>query len=660
MRKYFKCLAILGVMAVYAYPADTTSANSENVMKAIERIVAKAGISFDGEFRSQFLDAYVGGNAVNPKRRDDETVEFTSVDFDIKARPNTITQGRVIFRMEQDWRNFYSDISNPIFTRWISIDGSLKGMFSYNVGDFRQKYTPLTLYTPDIDILYEPEIFAKQREVAQNEVFIDNNQKLLQGVNVNFAAEVYPVFNELKANVLGTRLRSVQTNITNGSKVTSLIDTSRMEKFMLGSNLDMKFLKGFSLGGNFLDIFDNKGSYDGTGGDSLADTMAQNTRIYDMRGGIDVGSLVDAKNWKVNLSAEMAFSSDDSSYYNTQNKLKTLETKTINGNALLTGIDAEYKLEDMFKVFLDAKYINNTSDFRNELAQSPNFVGRRIMNLDNDSSNSSSNVTSPLYSSFDALYQQVFKFCPSEKSGSVTNWWYKEPFSKNYYTNMVFTQAELSKMKYAYLKSKYLDPSLQLVMPFGPATPNRTGINANVSFDFLQGRVQVKALGASLKEIDPYQVSANVVLPKTDYTQIGAGAKIDVAGFIKWKYPFYISSSVVSSEASNDGLAGDTNYLATTLTSVFYCENLYFKFWKRLAFLGGVEIINNKTETTYSVTTNQLFSSIGLEYKLTDGSYLTGTIGQIDVTHENDPEDPSVYSENFNQKLVSLFLRVMF
>jgi hypothetical protein len=674
MRKYLHCLAIIGIMAACGYSddaiSDSASTASKNVMKTLEHIMAKAGISFDGEFRSQYEDALIGGSAVNPHRSNDEDVEYTSVDFDIKARPNTITQGHLIFRMEQDWRNFYSDISNPIFTRWISIDGSLKGMFSYDVGDFRQKYTPLTLYTPDIDILYEPEIFSKQREVAQQEVFLDDNQKLLQGVNMNFAAELYPVFNSLKVNLMGARLRSVQTNIQNGSKVSAAIDTSLMEKFMIGSNLDMTFLKGLSLGGNFINIFDNKGSYYNAqltkGGDSTADTMAQNTKIADVRGGVDVGSLVSAKNWKLNVTAEMAMSYDDSSFFDAQ---KVLTAKTINGNALRAGVDAGYSLEDMFDVSLDAKFINNASNFRNELAQSPDFVGRRIMDLENDSVNTTFNVTSPLYSTFDAMYQQVFKFAPSEASGQVTNWWFKEPFSKNSYTNMVFTQAELSKMKYAYLSSKYLDPSLQLVMPFGPATPNRTGISGALNLGFLHDRVQAKVVFASLKEIDTTAIpatatSAAITLPRTSYSQAGGGIKISLDGFIGWKYPINLSSSVVSSKASNVGAAADTNYPAASVTSNYYCENLYFKFWKRAAFLAGMELINNQFTATHNNTENQLLTAIGLEYKVTDGSYIIGTLGQIDVTHTSDdpakigPSDPSL--GDFNQKIVSLFLRVMF
>ena len=681
MRKYLHCLAMIGVMATCGYSddgtADSASATSKNVMKTLEHIMAKAGISFDGEFKSQFMSATVGGAAVDNTRRKNETVEYTSVDFDIKARPNTITQGRLIFRMQQDWRNFYSDISNPIFTRWVSIDGSIKGMFSYDVGDFRQKYTPLTLYTPDLDILYEPDLFAQQREMAKNEVFLDDNQRLLQGVNLNFGAEVYPIFNSLKLNVLATRLRSVETNIQNGSKPVGFIETSPIEKFMVGTNGDATFLKGVSVGLSYLNIFDNKESHT-LYSDSAIDTMAQNTGIFDVRGGVDVANLLDAKSWKTNVSAEMALSSDDSAYYDTANQRKYLKTKAITGSALRAGINAGYTLQDLFTVSVDAGFINNASNFRNELAQSPDFIGRRIMDFENDTLNYS--PTSPLYSTFDAMYQQVFKFAPSPKDRFNDNltWWFKEPFSKNSYSPIVLTQTELSNIKKRdstnYLKSRYLDPSVQLIMPFGPATPNRTGVNGHATLGFLGNRLQAKVLFASLKEIDTTIIAAATAttpaktLPKTAYSQIGGGIKIELGGFVGWKYPINISSSLVNSKASNDGISGELAYPAASIASAFYSENLYFKFWKRMAFLAGMEYINNQFEKTFATTLtdtrNQMLTAIGLEYKLSDGSYVTGTVGQIDVTNKSDDPastgalDPSL--KNFNQKLASLFLRVMF
>lgn len=663
--KVVKIVLLLGVLSAMSYGLDSTSVSAGGVAATLERIMAKAGISIDGEFRSQFLKTDITGKGADTTKRTDESAEFTSVDFDIKARPNTITQGRLIFRMYQDWRNFMSNFDNPIFTRWISIDGTLNGMFSYNAGDFRQKYTPLTLYAPDIDLLYEPDIFAKERAIAQNEVFIDNNQRMLQGVNANFAAEIAPVFNSLQIGVLGARLRDVQTSIQNGDFLASRIESSPVEKFLAGSNLDLTFLKGVSVGGNFMWMFDNKGSYPGDR--SIIDTMAENTRIVDLRGGVDVGKLINANNWKLGVSAEIANSSDDSCYYDTVGRgqaiLDTvtthrfpglnLATKVIQGAALRAGITAGFTSGEAVNVSLEANFLNNASDFRNDLAQSPDFVGHRIMNVENDNwATSKLDVNSQHYSTFDAMYRSVFKFDPSASS----NYWAMAPFSKNSYTNLILTQSELS-----IIKANNLDPALQLVMPFGPATPNRTGLDARVTAGLLNNLLQVKLLVTSLKEIDPEAVSPTLKLPVTAYSQVGGGLKINIAGFIGWKLPFYVSSSFARSTADNNGIASDSLFPKTDFTSDFYCENLYFKFWKRAALVGGMEIINNETATMYSVKQAQLMYAAGLEYKVSEGSYVIGTIGRMQVSNTNNTPNASDASlADFAQPFVNLSLKVMF
>jgi hypothetical protein len=668
MRKYFQCLAFIGIAAACAYGGDSISVStkSETAMQMIERIMAKAGISFDGEFRSQFLTAGATGAALDKSKRSNETAEFTSVDFDIKARPNTITQGRLVFRMQQDWRNFFSDISNPIFTRWLSIDGTLKGMFSYNAGDFLQKFTPLTLYMPDIDILYEPELFAQQRTVAKNELFLGNNMRPLQGLNLQLAAEVYPIFNALKVNVIGSRLRNVETDINDGNKPVAGIEAATMEKFVVGGNVDATFLKGVSVGGNFLNIFDNKRSYSG---DSLsANKLAENNVVSDVRGGIDLAPMMNANNWSLSLSAEIAMSSDDSGHNDMvvrgTDTTFNLNKDAITGSAMRAALTAGYKIPDLFNVELDAAFINNTPEFRNELAQSPSFIPRRIMNVENDGMKSPVSYTLPLYSTFDALYNQVFKFAPSSKNPS---WWYLEPFSKSSYNPVVLTRTDLKTYNYKYFQSQYLDPSVQLVMPFGPATPNRTGIDANVKLGFLKDQLEAKVLFSSLKEAEETIIPAvgstpAKPLPKTAYSQAGGGAKAEFSKFFGWKYPINLSLGVVQSKATNDGIAGDTAYPAASISSNFLTGNFYFKFWKRMAFVAGVENITNDFTTSASFKQKQLLAAIGLEYKVAEGSSVTATYGQIDVKHEGKPSVivSNQTTGNHNQELVNVFLRVMF
>jgi hypothetical protein len=135
----------------------TVNANEkklDKIQKSLENIMAKAGISIGGEFRGQYFSSEASGDSVKTLDRKLETNEYTSVDFDIKARPNEAISARVMFRMHQNWQNFFSDISNPIFSRWISIDGNPLDMFRFNIGDFKEKYSPLTLWAPEIDIMY--------------------------------------------------------------------------------------------------------------------------------------------------------------------------------------------------------------------------------------------------------------------------------------------------------------------------------------------------------------------------------------------------------------------------------------------------------------------------------------------------------------------------
>src|SRR5690606_34267081 len=302
--------------------------------KLLENILSKEGITLGGAFRSRYLHSSIRGPAVVPNIRSEESVEFTSVDFDIRARPNTATQGRLIFRMHQDWRNFFSDIGNPINTRWISIDGKVKEMFSYNVGDFRQRYSPLTLHAPEIGILYEPALFAGQRREAMDEAFLGNNDRLLQGVNLNLDAALdragSPLLREMHLNVLGSRLRNVETSIQNGSKPTNLVERSPVEKFLAGSNADLVLPFGLSLGGSYLYIFDKQGSYSGTG---KSDTAAQKTGIFSGRGGFDLGPLMGSENWNIGVSAEYAMSSDDSSFFRAGND-SVVNSQSIDGSAL--------------------------------------------------------------------------------------------------------------------------------------------------------------------------------------------------------------------------------------------------------------------------------------------------------------------------------------
>jgi hypothetical protein len=614
----------------------------------LENILAKEGISIGGAFRSQFLHSSIGGPGTLASRRSEESVEFTSVDFDIRARPNTATQGRLVMRMHQDWRNFFSDIGNPINTRWLSIDGRIKGMFGYNAGDFLRAYSPLTLYAPEPEILYEPAVFAAGRREAMDEAFLGGHARLLQGVNLDFDAGVDKgskgVLKEVHLNALGSRLRSVETSIQNGNKATSLVERSPVEKFLGAGNADIVLPIGVSLGGSYLLIFDKQGSYSGPG---EADTVAQRTMVAAGRAGFDLGTLIGSDTWNLGLTAEYAKSTDDSNHYALPTDSVIAEDKVV-GSALLARLHGRWKAGTFFSLKAGADYLRNESGFRNELAQSPVFMGERILNIENDTAKVRSNdVRARNYSTFDALYDHVFKFVPSEQ----TNLWQRAPFSKNSWRSGIMTQGEMA--SFAALRA---DTALQLVMPFGPATPNRSGLQGDMTLGFLEDRVEARFLYAALENVSGAPIDSLRTLPKTEFTQAGGGLKVEAGALLGLSLPFTVSGGFVRSTAENAGIAGDSLHAAAKVENDFLNAGAQYAFWKRFSLLAGYQRIATTLTRggTESVRT-QTHTAGGLDYKVAAGAHLLFSLGRIEV--DNPEGSPA---RDFSQLQTDLSLTVRF
>ncbi|HEX3020394.1 MAG TPA: hypothetical protein VHP36_08820 [Chitinispirillaceae bacterium] len=644
----------------------------DKIQKTLDNIMAKAGISIGGEFRSQYLSSTISGDSVKSTDRKTETNEYTSVDFDIKARPNEAISARVMFRMHQNWQNFYSDISNPIFSRWISIDGNPLGMFRFGIGSIKEKYSPLTLWAPEIEIMYEPNIFARQRKIAMDEMFQGENYRVLQGFNFGFDAEVAPLFNEFHFGFVGARLMNTETSLGSNSQVTLYIQKADMAKYFVGSNLDLTFLKGINLGGTWIEIFDNRNSFRGS--DTTADTLAQKTAILSVRPGIDIGKTFGMPELlTLKLSSEIAVSLDDTVAFDSigvddNNKAikDFIYPGTIIGKAINIAGTLGINPGEAFGLELNASIIANDEKYRNIMAQSPTFTGTRILNVEADG-------YKKFYSPFDALYNQVFKFTPVNN----TNGWQKAPYMKTSYTNSIFFQDSLRNFQNVF------DPSVQLVMPFGPATPNRLGFSSNGKVSLINNGIELKGMVTVLNQMNA-EVYEDFTFAKTEFSQFGGGAKIDISKMVQAiKYPMELSGSMVMSKASN-GTEGNSFEITSAMTNL----GLYYQFWKRMSLLGGLQIINNKASyddfvgdqaeiRKMEVVQKMSQMSAGLEWKVSDGASVVGTIGKIKVDtddkhliegSENTYEEydwPSGQGsapsgEDYDHFLFNLFLRVKF
>ena len=639
-------LAALAAVGAGAGEPVSPASGPDNIL---ENILAKEGISVGGAFRSQYLHASLGGPGAIPSLRSEEGVDYTSVDFDIRARPNSATQGRLIMRMHQDWRNFFSDIGNPINTRWLSIDGNVKGMFSYSAGDFQRRYSPLTLWSPSPEIPYEPAIFAGDRREAMDEVFLGNNQRLLQGVDLAFDAAVdnsdRALLKEFHADLLGSRLRNVETNIGNGDKPTNFVERALAEKYLGAGNLDLASPLGLSLGGSYLLLFDKKGSFS----EAVGDTAAQHTWIASGRAGFDLASLLGAEAWGLSLSGEFAQSSDDTDYYATKTDSAITHGK-IDGTALFARAQAQWSAGKAFGIKVGVNYLKNAAGYRNEMAQSPSFVGERILNIDNDTARVRTNDPRARdYSTFDALYHHVYKFVP----GTATNLWARAPFQKNSWTSVTMTQNEMA----AFAASR-LDTALQLVMPFGQATANRMGFQSDLTLKALDGKVEAQGSYAALENVAGVKVDSIRALPVTRFTQAGCGLKIEAGGLIGLSLPLTLAGGFMRSTADNDGIAGDSLHASREVTSDFLNAGAQWNFWKRFSLLGGwQQITTTIAQPALERKRIQTHTAGGLDYRVSAGAHLLFSVGRIEV---DEPALPTGGDRDFSQLLTDLFLTVHF
>lgn len=646
-------LAFASAMAAPAR-AGETAAQDSGATRILESILSKEGISLGGVFKSQYLHSSIRGPGAIPNYRTEESVEYTSVDFDIRARPNTATQGRLVMRMHQDWRNFFSDVGNPINTRWLSIDGKLKDMFSYSAGDFMRKYSPLTLWTPTPELMYEPALFAGDRQDAMDDAFLDDNKRLLQGVDLAFDAslgtEEQDVLKELHVDLLGSRLRNVNVNIGNGNKVTNFAEVSPAEKFLVGGNLDVSSPLGPNLGGSGLLLFDKKGSFDQTTGNP--DTAAQHTVILSGRAGFDLASLLKTKDWGLSLSAEYAHSTDDTDFIIRGDSLQKVHHRQIKGSALLARLQGNWSAGSVFAIKAGVNYLQNEAGYRNELAQTPAFMGQRIMNWENDSVPGARRNIDPRardYTTFDAMYAHVFKFVASDQS----NLYSRAPFTKSSWNSAIMTQGEL-----ASFASARVDTSLQLVMPFGQATPNRVGTQSDLTVDLLDGKLEAQAAYAALENKTGPVIDTARSLPVTKFTQSGGGLKIDAGRLIGLSRPFTLAGSFMRSTGDNAGIAADTLRPAIKVTSDFANAGGMWNFWQRFSVLGGWQQITTTIDRgTRETVRVQTHIGGGLDYKVAAGAHLLFSLRDIKV----DEPTPLVGKDrDFSQLQTDLFMTVHF
>jgi hypothetical protein len=371
---------------------DGITSKIDSLNQKFEKILSSQGISMGGQVTGAYGASILGGNGEQSSRRDDEGIGFTQVDFDLRARPSTLTEARAVFRMYLDDASFWGSPYTPFETRWLSIDGKTQdGIFYYHLGNLSERWSALTLSSDVPSLLYTPRIFAQQQRTAQEERFVVDGYRNLQGFNTGIRAAVPNLaIDSFDVQLLAAKLLTGAGYGQAASAYTSKFNISldgttgypdslaNFDRWAYGARGTVTFLGAFNLGFNFLGTQDlkstfgvtdtakrilrttvdsysvtgkhsawSKTAYSGTSPEIARDSLAQNGKVLSFQVGGDIAKFIGNKNLILSLDGEVGSSSWD--YFAGRSLSSVLGTgkkytvnKATNDTTLVTTADSGY------------------------------------------------------------------------------------------------------------------------------------------------------------------------------------------------------------------------------------------------------------------------------------------------------------------------------
>lgn len=687
MKMNMKKFLIAFLACAATVPAATEWQTQEKLDAKVDSINAKRGVEIGGKIRAiaqaSYFDTDNDPTGIN-KMPDVERNEMANADIDFHFRPYEFVRANVMLRFGAGMQEYFSSASKTMSVGWINVEGNIGNSFYWVVGDFREQYTPLTLFNPGVEILYEPTIFARKRHMAESQELLEGNQRNLQGANLQFRHSFGSSLGELRAEALAARLNrtsvldltGAEGNILPNDTIAGSSLASNMDKWLVAANFELLPLnKNLLIGVTPMYIFDNEDSYSYTyrhPDNNLSadyeltsinpyDTDPQKTVIVSGRVGGDVAGFLGSKNLVLDLVAEYAYSSDEVFTHTeapavdattglplTDESGEVLYTdvansEKLNGSALLVNLNLGYKTADSWGALLGVDVVRNDSNWFNNVAQSPKFFARRILNSDKDGNTIKYGVNSPLYSTFDALYNYAPKYAPATTTLKTDDVGIRDgqsesyniaPFNKSSWKSNVYGRSQLA------LIESLSDPAVQLSLPNGLATSNRQGARANLTLNW-KDYAEVQGLFSTFSQVSPL-----IGFKEASYLEFGGGAKVDVFKMLGFQKPLELSGSYKHSERKVDtdnwaslGLVDGT----AELKSDFINAGLYVQYLPRLGFTAGLQYINTEYNTfdglisglvAPKTTSKQMQWMVGLDYSLANNAWLSVNYGIISVTNE--------------------------
>jgi len=548
---------------------------SVSALDSIEENVI--GFALNGWAKGGLLSSTLSSKALPEEEAVSEYLAFTDFMLGISIRPSSETKATFDLRFHKDWQSAYREGNNSPIVRWWSYDGNiLDKKLKFNLGTMRLAYTPLTIYLPEPELIMEPEIFVSLKKDAMEDRYLDGtNRRLLQGLNAEYAIS-NGIFDKIFLQGTIVRLRKVAEAT---DRISFDFDPSR-DRFSTAARVGVETY-GVYFGVNDVYTFNRFSSSLKTS--DIINYEKNNVLSFELNynskkllsGPVNfgIGAEYALSNWswyqhktapgesetylKFTTITELpsGTASNVYPYYETAvsksvYKLSKMEDAKVKG-ALLGDAFVKYD-ENPFEAKLSGHFLNTDKDFESELAASPAYLPNLpILNSD---ATLEYNLQQFRTSSLENMYYSLYYTLPLNattvvsglqgtpgivfgsklplyRSFKLDNNYKLSHYYRNAYTQQTFTRLERRQFS-------FLDPSVNMALPYGYATPDRKGGDADLNFTWNKSVTFKGAFGKYSSE-------------NADYTRFGGGLEVNVARLAELSKPMVISGSYEQNKEEN-------------------------------------------------------------------------------------------------------------
>lgn len=643
---------------------------------------AVLGLKINGTAKAGVLASFASSDQFADNSPTQENQAFTDVNLRLTARPSSETMIDVQLRLHKDWQSAYDENNNPVIGHWFSYDGTiLNKHVDFNLGYMRVGYTPLTINTPQTEVLQEPEIFAEKRREALAQRNLDTtSRRLLHGLNVAYQSGCVGAVDNITAQLTGARLRNT------AKKADQLFfDFDFSDRYLLGARAGVEAY-GAHVGLNYVNAFDRKQTRRSKDLDDLDTIYYEKNQVFSADIAFDSKKVLPQlpitfglngefamSNWKVDRDynytgkkvsyrVNQATDANDKQFAYVKSSLEkdphyvNEEYLDLDGKSFYADVFAKGNVSDVdFKV--SAGYFQTDSNFWSEMASSPVYQGRStILNtgaLYTDSSYAdlilgtfgASSLENLYFSVYNSTTLQAGNLMSSGKKNILSefgslespNLFYRLDnnyknghFYRNGYTSNIAKKRELDPLT-------VLDPSVGLALPLGMATPDRKGITAKADVNwadkvFFNARVNLVTQG----NLPSFDAEGNPITIENKFTEFAVGLGVDAGALAGLDRKILVQGSF--SNGSED------SYLNRKVTRIV--AGVTADVWGPISVLAGFQMYEKKFgDNGYTVASTDENGAIiaaaavtkaseqlimgGVRVKLAPISYLTVQYGML-------------------------------